>query len=87
MLTWKEITVSHAELDFDVDAIGIVPFDERRPQPVVDIVVGDITYDIRPPVDALLKVGEALFDPLKKKKKTKLVWVYRGKHFELDKLN
>ncbi len=63
-LTWKEIAVPHAELDLDVDAIGIVPFNERRPQPVVDIIVGDIANDVRSPVDALLKVGEALFDPL-----------------------
>ena len=45
-LTWKEVAISHAELDFDVDPIGVVPFDERRPQPVVDVVVCDIAHHV-----------------------------------------
>lgn len=42
-LTWKQVTISHTELDFDVHSISILPFDERCPQPVIDIIVSHIT--------------------------------------------
>lgn len=62
---WKEITVPHAKLDFDVEPLDrVIRFlDERSPQPVVDIVVGDVTDYIGPPMNALFKVCEGLFHP------------------------
>ena len=60
----EERAVAHRELDFDVDAVGLTALDERRPQPVVDVVVGNVADDVRAPVDALLEVGEAFFHPL-----------------------
>ena len=60
----EERTVAHGELDLDVDAVGLTALDERRPQPVVDVVVGHVAHHVRPPVDALLEVGEAFFHPL-----------------------
>lgn len=62
--TWEEVAVSHTEFNLDVDAVRISTLDERRPQPVVDVVVGDVAGDVGSPVDALFKVGKALFDPL-----------------------
>ena len=62
--TWKEVAISHAEFDFNVDSVGIFAFDERGPQPVIYIIVGHITHDIRAPIYALFKVGETFFYPL-----------------------
>lgn len=61
---WKEGAIPHREFDFYVDPVGFPPLYEWRPKPVVDVVVGHVADDIRPPVDALLKVGEAFFHPL-----------------------
>ena len=63
-LTWKEIAISHREFDFNVDSIGVVTLNEWRPEPVVDIVVCNITRHIRAPVDFLLKIRKTFFDPL-----------------------
>ena len=66
-------TVAHRELDFDVDAVGLAALDERRPQPIVDVVVGHVAHHVRAPVDALLEVGEALFYPLQSNNNKPLV--------------
>lgn len=68
-LTREEVAVSHTEFNFDVNSVRILALNERRPEPVVDVVVSDITYNIRAPVDVLFKVGEALFNPLQVGKK------------------
>lgn len=60
----EEGAVAHRELDLDVDAIRLAPLDERRPQPVVDVVVGHVAHDVRPPVDPLLEIRKALLNPL-----------------------
>lgn len=60
----EERAVADRELDLDVDAVGDAALDERRPQPVVDVVVGHVAHHVRPPVDALVEVGEGLLDPL-----------------------
>lgn len=59
----KESAVTDSELDLDVDAVGVTPLDEGRPQPVVHVVIGYITHDVGAPVDAFLEVGERLLDP------------------------
>lgn len=61
----KEGAVADGELDLDVDAISLRTLDERRPQPVVDVMVGHVAHHIRSPVDALFEVGETLLHPLK----------------------
>ena len=63
-LTWKEIAISHREFHLNVDSIGVVSLNERRPQPVVDIIVRNIAGNVRAPIDALRKVCETFFDPL-----------------------
>ena len=55
--------VPDGELDLDVDAVGDAALDEGRPQPVVDAVVGHVAHHVRPPVDALVEVGERLLHP------------------------
>lgn len=70
----EEWTVPHRELDFNIHPVGWSPLDEGRPEPVVSVVVGHITHHVRPPVDAVFKLSEALLDPLyqegKKEKKS-----------------
>ena len=46
-----------------IDPICLSPLDEGRPQPIVDIWVADVTDNVAPPVDPLVKVGEALLNP------------------------
>lgn len=64
LLTWEETAVPDGELNFYVDPVGNPSVDEGRPQPVVDVVVRHVAHHVRPPVDALLEVGEALLHPL-----------------------
>lgn len=59
----EEGTVAHRELHFDVHAVGGSSLDEGRPEPVVHVVVGHVAHHVRPPVDAVLKLREALLDP------------------------
>lgn len=59
----EQRAVADGELDLDVDAVGGAALDERRPQPVVDAVVRHVAHDVRPPVDALVEVGERLLHP------------------------
>ena len=59
----EEVTVSQRELDLNVDPVRLAPLDERSPQPVVDVGVAHVTDHVGPPVDALVKVGEALLYP------------------------
>lgn len=63
--SWEEVAVSHAELDFDVESFDTIirSLNERCPQPVVDIVVCNVTHDVGSPMDSLLKVGERFFHP------------------------
>jgi len=60
----EQRTVSDGKLDFDVNEIGQTALNERRPHPIVDVLLGDIAHDVRPPVDALFKIYVAFFDPL-----------------------
>lgn len=59
----EQRAVPDRELDLDVDAVRDAALDERRPQPVVDAVVGHVAHHVRPPVDALVEVGERLLHP------------------------
>lgn len=61
----EERAVPHGELDLDVHAVGGAALDEGRPQPVVHVVVGDVAHHVRPPVDAILELREALLNPLR----------------------
>lgn len=63
--TGKQIAVAHAEPNLDVDAIRIASLDERRPQPIIYILVGYVADHIRSPIDwILLEICEALLHPL-----------------------
>lgn len=61
----EQRAVPDRELDLDVDAVSDASLDERRPQPVVDVVVGHVANHVGPPVYALLEVRIALLYPLK----------------------
>lgn len=65
----KEGTVTSRELDFNVYPIRRTSLDERRPQPIVNVLVSDIAYHITPPIDALIKICKRFLDPLKQTKK------------------
>ena len=45
-------------MDFDVESIGGAAIDERRPEPVVDVLVGYVTHHIAAPIDTLVVVRE-----------------------------
>lgn len=61
----KQIAVAHAKPNLDVNAVRIASLDERRPQPIIYILVGHVTDHIRTPVDGvILIVCEALLHPL-----------------------
>lgn len=63
--TRKQIAVAHTELHLDVDAIRVSSLDERRPQPIVHILVRDVADHIGTPMNArLFEVCEALLHPL-----------------------
>lgn len=61
----EQRTVPDREFDLDVDAVSDAALDERRPQPVVDVVVSHVANHVRPPVYTLLEVRIALLYPLK----------------------
>lgn len=63
-LTWKKTTVPDCKFNFYVNPVRVTPLDERGPQPVVHILIGYITDNVRSPVDPLLEVGERFLHPL-----------------------
>lgn len=60
----EQRAVSCREFDFYVHAIRRTPLDERRPEPIVHVVISDVADDVTPPIDALVEVRERLFHPL-----------------------
>lgn len=55
---------------FYVHAVRRSPLDERRPQPIVHVVVRYVADDVTPPIDALVEVRERLFHPLQSNEST-----------------
>jgi uncharacterized protein YjhX (UPF0386 family) len=64
----EERAVADGEFHLDVQSVGRAALNERRPQPVVDIVEGHVAHHVRAPVDALFEICVALLHPLKHKK-------------------
>ena len=64
----EERTVTSCELDFNVYPIRRTSLDERRPQPIVNVLVGDIAYHVTSPIDTLIKICKRFFDPLQSDK-------------------
>lgn len=62
----EERTITNCKLNFNVQPICWATIDERRPKPIVHIIVGHIAHDIATPIDTLAKVCEWFFNPLAK---------------------
>lgn len=67
-LTWKQTAISYGKLNFDVHSIGHISFNERRPQPIVHVIISYITDYVGPPINAFLEICKRLLHPLKQKK-------------------
>lgn len=61
---WEQGAVTSREFDLYVHAVRRSPLYERRPQPIVHVVVRHVADNVTPPIDALVEVGERLFHPL-----------------------
>lgn len=59
--------IARRELNFDVHAIRGAPLDERRPQPIVDVIVRHIADHVAPPIDLLVEICVRLLHPLQQK--------------------
>jgi len=64
----EQRTIADCEFDFYVHAIRRTSLHERRPQPIVHIVVRYIAHHVTPPIDALVEVCEGFLHPLQSRK-------------------
>lgn len=60
----KQRAVAGREFDFYVHAVRRAPVDERRPQPVVHVVVRHVAHNVTPPIYSFVEICEGLLDPL-----------------------
>lgn len=62
--TWKQRAISNCKLDFNVKSIGWSTVDKRWPEPIVDIVVRNITDHITAPIYSFAEIRKRFFHPL-----------------------
>lgn len=67
----EQRAVTDREFDFYVHAVRRTSLDERRPQPIVHVVVRDVADNVAPPIDAPVEVRERLFHPLQSSQNTR----------------